>query len=401
MRALLTAVLIAASLTVFFYPAQATTRTVAVPLTIDATGARDVTSELNAFLASVPNDSTVIFPAGRRHRIEGTLSLDGRRDLIIDGQGSTFFATTEGDRNRAQWEVQLSSRITLRAVKVVGANENAGVDGVFDVDREAQHAFDIQGSDHVTLDNVEAQDTYGDFVYVDKHAGVPATFITVQNSRFSGSGRQGIAVSSGEDVLITGNTIGDVRRSMFDFEPYSDRISIRRIHIVDNNIGPARFYFVASGGHAAPVEDIEIRGNHLTGMLPSVVIEGHPEMPRRRITIADNTTDMGTNRPVFSFTWVEGATVTGNTVPFASEKDGYTPTAVKVRTSCQIVIERNNFNDANLLDTDGYRCTVTSPPPSTTTTVAPPTTTTTVPPSTTTTRPTPSARAKVSKPSTK
>lgn len=371
----------------FFTSAQATARTVAVPLTIDATGRRDVTGALNAFLASVPNDSTVLFPANARYRIDGSLLLENRRNLVIDGRGSTFFAVTEGVRNRSQWKVQLSSGITLRSMTVIGAHENAGVDGVFDVEREAQHAYSLQGSDHITLDNVEGRNTYGDFVYIDKHAGVPATFITVKNSRFSGAGRQGIAVSSGEDVLITGNTIGDVRRSMFDFEPYSDRISIRRIRIVGNNIGPARFYFVASGGHPAPVEDIEIRGNRLTGMLPSVVIEGHPEMPRRRITVADNTTDMGTNRPVFSFTWVDEATVTGNTVSFMSAKDGYVPTAVKLRTSCRILIENNNFNGANLTDSDSFRCAaVSEPPPSTTTTtMAPPTTTTTVPPTTTTT----------------
>ena len=76
-------------------PAGAET-VVAIPASIDATGARDVTQELNTVIATAPAGATVRFPAGGRFRVDGIVFVSGRHDVTIDGQGSTLVAPTDG-----------------------------------------------------------------------------------------------------------------------------------------------------------------------------------------------------------------------------------------------------------------------------------------------------------------
>ena len=93
--------------------------TLTPPATIDATGTRDVTAELQSFLNKVPHHATITFPAGARYRIEGTLKMRSRNDITINGNGATFFATQESDgtvnpRIRSQWDFQNMSNLLSR-----------------------------------------------------------------------------------------------------------------------------------------------------------------------------------------------------------------------------------------------------------------------------------------------
>src|SRR4029453_9571110 len=63
-------------------------RTYRVGPDIDPTGTRDVTDALLAFFRRVPDGSRVLFPVRSRYRIEGTVELDGRSRLLVDGAGS-------------------------------------------------------------------------------------------------------------------------------------------------------------------------------------------------------------------------------------------------------------------------------------------------------------------------
>jgi len=54
------------------------------PTGIDQTGVSDVTEELRAFFETVPDGSTVRFPADASYRVEGTLLFPDRHDFTID-----------------------------------------------------------------------------------------------------------------------------------------------------------------------------------------------------------------------------------------------------------------------------------------------------------------------------
>ncbi|MEO5837387.1 MAG: hypothetical protein ABIQ73_15685 [Acidimicrobiales bacterium] len=150
-------------------PSAGASSSVVAPSTIDSTGAADVTDKLLAFIAGVPDGSTISFPANARYRIEGSLIIEGRRDLTFEGNNAEFFATTEADRNRRHWWIRNSDGITIRDIAVRGANPNAGVgDAAYRSDREAQQGFDFAGTSNTLVERVTVTDVYGDFVYFDQ-----------------------------------------------------------------------------------------------------------------------------------------------------------------------------------------------------------------------------------------
>ena len=120
--------------------------------TVDATGVTDVSDQMAAFIASVPNGSTISLVTNGRYRMEKTLLIDHRRDLTIEGNGATFLLTTPGDTNRSNVRLHYSSGITVRNLKVVGSNPMAGAkDRVYHAERGGQHGFDLESSSNVKL----------------------------------------------------------------------------------------------------------------------------------------------------------------------------------------------------------------------------------------------------------
>src|SRR5438067_6812087 len=192
-------------------PAHATT--IAAPSTINSTGGTDVTAALLSFFAQVPDGSTITFPAGARYRVEGTLALENRNNFTFEGNGAQFFATTQGDRSRSMWRVDFGSNIHFHNVVVKGVNPHAGANPyAYVATLEAQHGFDLEGTNGVVLDHVTVTDTYGDFVNMDKQQLIWTRNVTVQNSTFRRSGRKGISLTGVSDVVIQANLITDVAR---------------------------------------------------------------------------------------------------------------------------------------------------------------------------------------------
>src|SRR5262249_26699464 len=120
-----------------FRNANATPFTYTAPTSIDNKGVTDVTAKLMAFIAGVPDGSTITFPAASRYRIESIIIVTNRKNLTIDGNGAQFFALTDGasmppvgpndvklhwPRNRAHWLIVGGSGITLRNLTIKGAN---------------------------------------------------------------------------------------------------------------------------------------------------------------------------------------------------------------------------------------------------------------------------------------
>lgn len=334
-----------------------------VPRSIDANGKKDVTDDLLAYFASVPDGSTITFPDAARYRIEGTLYMFGRTDLTFDGNGATFFATTDGTgiappdhpsagwvpsnnwpRHRAQWIVDRSERVTFRNLTITGANPNAGPwNGAYVSELEAQHGIEMAGSSGL-IDNVSISDTYGDLVSVTRWAHD----VTVQGSTLVRSGRQGVTVDGGVDVVIRGNTVADTGRSIFDLEPPTAKREVRRVLIEDNDVGRANGIFVAALGKGV-VDDVMVRGNRLTGQELTTQVRDGQKNPdgtqtswRHNWAFVDNVSDraFGSPQAMLRFWRVNGITVTGNRAPIALTQSRK---AVETWKSCDIVAEPNDW----------------------------------------------------------
>jgi hypothetical protein len=331
------------------------------PVGIDSSGVRDVTSQLNAFFASVPDGATIQFPAGAKFRSEGTLELVGRHSLTIDGNGALIFATTDGatgatDRpsarrraksqgGRSHWAFIGGRAIIVRNVHVRGANARGGTElEAYRQNMDAQNGFDILGAVGVELDRVRVTHVYGDFVYLgaDRSTKRWSDSIFIHDSHFERNGRQGIGIAAARNVLIERNYIGHVRRSALDFEPLSVEGGAVDVIVRANTFGPGRLLFIASRGRGERVRNISILGNRLIGQSMSVVIEPPPGVRRGPIRIIRNTSDATHSGPtaLMRFTRVDGLEVRGNSNPLAATR---ARTGIEVVESCAVIVSGNEF----------------------------------------------------------
>lgn len=354
------------ALAMLYSPAANAASTVyRVPRRIDATGSRDVTSRLNRFLARVPDGSTIVFRADGRYRVEGTLYLKDRRDLTIDGNGARFFARTDGataspapapldrlwPRHRVHWYFYGGGGIVLRDLVIDGANRDAGAhNGAYVPSLEAQHGVEFAHVDGATLHDCKITDTYGDLVSVTRQSNA----VVVRDCHLERSGRQGITVDDGTNVVIKRNYLAETGRSAIDLEPATDRWAVRGVRIARNTIGAANGVFVAAYGRGSNVEDIDIVANNLVDE-PLMVLVSAPEGHRRRgFRVIDNVSARryGGPQAPLRFTRVDGVEIRGNYQEIAPERfsEGrlvHAGISVGLHETCDVTIESNVFPGAD------------------------------------------------------
>lgn len=312
------------------------------PSSIDSTGATDVSAAFAAFLASVPNGGTIELARNGKYRMEKTLFVDNRKDLTFSGRNATFFSTTRGDRVRANIRVRGGENIVFRDIRVIGANPDAGKDGTFVLELEAQHAFDALGVKGFSLVNVFASDLYGDFVHLSHYAGKWTDGVIIRNSRFTRSGRQAVALVAVRNVVIENNLFTSMRRATFDFEPGGAIAGVDNVTIRNNDIGGGRLNFIAAAGDG-PVNNVTIENNVLTNQALQVFMIDKLGGRRSNWKVVGNTSNMTINNPhkaAMRFWNVDGLEVRGNTQAFTANRGMY---GSIVDNSCKLALDGNNF----------------------------------------------------------
>jgi parallel beta-helix repeat protein len=345
-RALLITLLLAALPLAAGSPARAAT--VAVPSSIDATGGADVTDALNAFIAKTPDGSTIAFPTGARYRVEGTLELVDRHNLIFDGHGARIVATSEGTRTRANWRIKGGGAITMQDLTIQGPNAQGGTSlEAGSALLEAQHAFTVLGVDGLTIQRVAVSQIHGDFVNLADNNGPWTKNVMIRGCTFQRNGRQGISITAAENVVIEQNRISEVRRAIIDIEPNSAQGGALNVRIADNDIGPARLLFLASGGKPGRVEDISVIGNRFTNQIMRILVKPPAGSRRARFSIINNVRI--DNEPIsqvpMTFHNTDGVVVRGNRQAF---KSGREPVyGVRMVNSCNAVVRGNDFEGSS------------------------------------------------------
>jgi len=312
---------------------------------VDSSGGSDVSGGMARFLAGVPDGSTIELRAGGRYRMEQTLVISRRRNLTIRGNGATFVATTRGDMMRASVRIMDSAGITIRDLKVVGANPMAGAkDRTYRPEWGGQHGFDVNSSTAVSLLGVTVTDTYGDFVYLGQRDGGSHTDgVLIQGSTFARSGRQGITFTAARNVVVETSTITEPKRSMFDFEPGLDAgKSVDHVTIRNNRASKGPLLFVAAEGHG-PVNQVTIQGNQLTGMTLNIEMEDRDGGVRRDWKVIGNTGDLLSGNPhgaSMRFVRIVGLEVRGNHQAMKPDRN---MVGVGVTNSCNLAVSGNTF----------------------------------------------------------
>lgn len=312
---------------------------------IDATGASDMTGALQALIDRTPDGGVVRLQAGGTYRVEGTLVVEERRRLTIEGNGALIFATTPGDGSRSHLRIIGGSQLVVRGLAIRGANPHAGTDGAAYVpELEAQHGIRIEGATDVELDRVRVSDVHGDFVYLGKHLEDDrwTERVWIHDSVFARSGRQGISVTGGRDIVIEHNTISDVRMATIDLEPHPS-FGAENIHIIENRFGPVRLIsFAATGG--GRVDNVVVARNTLRGQALRIIARPPAGTRRQRYWIVDNTSDTPANRTPLRFADIDGIVVTGNRQSVAGAGEAL----VELINTCGVSIGGNDMTPGTL-----------------------------------------------------
>ena len=130
--------------------------------TADKTGGSDVTDELQRFIDNSPSGSVICLASGGKYKVNGTLHLNGRRGLTIDGLDATIFQTSRSTTRI--WLLDGDTRnIKLRNMTIKGANPNPGFwVGAY----EHNHGIEIQGALDVDLSHLRIVNVGGDGLYL-------------------------------------------------------------------------------------------------------------------------------------------------------------------------------------------------------------------------------------------
>lgn len=326
-----------------------------VPADIPADLSQDVTPQLQAFIDSVPDHSVIEFPENAEYRIDGTISILGRHGLTFEGNGALFRTddkVEEGERleirNRAHWRLDKgSSHIVLRDIHVHGPNPDGGTGTAgWDAAREAQHAFDIDASSHVTLDNVSGAYVFGDGAYL------RSNHVVVRNSKFHHVGRQGIAIAKANDVLVENNDIRQVRRGAINIEQYGKDWASDNIRILNNTTGASRLLWMPISGSGV-AGSILVAGNVMEAATGIPVIYNKARASGRRgpFVVVDNHFMIGGSKlPAFDLTGIDGMLFAGNSGIASQPKR--TMTAVSAHDTKGAIITANvwqgKFKDVDL-----------------------------------------------------
>jgi len=238
-----------------------------VPKKIRSNCSVAVDRQITSWLASVPDGNTAQFAAGGCYGQDGTITLSGRKDLVIDGQNSTFRALTTGDSHRANWRFVNGERLTVQNMTVRGSDPT----GEYRAGFEWQHGYSVEGVQGMTLSKVTASDTWGDGVDIWHGAASPACGddassardVLISDAVLERNGRQGVAIVDGERVTVQGSTIGPVAWSSVDIETDDDCEIARHINLVGNSFGANRYGVIANVGFGGDpqVGDVTVTDN--------------------------------------------------------------------------------------------------------------------------------------------
>ncbi len=213
-----------------------------------------------------------------------------------------------------------------------GGTFNSGLQGASGISLQGTSA-DIGG---VTITNVG-----GDCVYFGQGQTSAETRSsgTVHDSTCTGTGRNGIAIVAGDNVLVQHVSLTAIGYDVFDVEPNAgENFGANGVTFDSNTIGTfgMNVYSVVESG---PISNQSFTNNQVVGRGLKVDV-GDPNGAGFRpqaVTISGNSSDTPQAPSPINIDNVDGLTITGNTVPMTSGA------MAAVTGSCGVTISGNSF----------------------------------------------------------
>jgi hypothetical protein len=270
------------------------------------------------FLATVPDGSIIRFRRDGVYRMDHGLRLLNRHRLVLDGNGATLSsnprtAATEHDSLIAMWGG--NTDITIRNFHFEG---NSTTPGVYQrAVKEGVHAVLIQG-DRIEVHDVTVRGMYGDAFLIHESGTSTgwSTDVWIHDSRVYSTGRNGVTIIAGQDVVVERVAFDKSGYTTFDIEPNDSSQGARRITFRNNTAGTwTNTFFSGEGAEDSEVDGVTVTGNTVTDASIKTAIRLSTR--RRNITITDNTSLVTARGPVLLLSHIDGLTISGNTQPLS------------------------------------------------------------------------------------
>jgi hypothetical protein len=290
---------------------------------IDApTDGRDVTKRILRQIAHAPDGSCIHFPRGR-YRCEGSLLIEGRSHLSLHGPAS-IYSTRKGpldrqgmSQRRHVWFVGCNN---IRVMDLHVRSTNTKPDqregfGAYLAEYEFEHGFAFHECVGVRLERCSTHGTWGDGLYLGNHQ--PTRDVYVDGLRIAYNGRQGVALSNAENVLLENVTIKNTRRAAFDLEPATPKWHVRDVEIRNCFAHGYHFTFAAMG--RGDVSRIHLHHNVDQSLGGFVLCEASDGTRRSDWVIEDNTRlyTFGSPQAPLRFVNVDNVKILRNQIPIS------------------------------------------------------------------------------------
>jgi hypothetical protein len=190
---------------------------VSPPASINTTCSSDATAALNAWLSSLPPNTTAQLGAGACYLVSGTgVELTGLRNITLVGNNARFHQTSYAGRNEVQPILRLTddTGVEVEHLNIVGPGSSGGTDG-----SEGDYGVILAGNRGVLFTHDTITGVMGDFmtIWSDTHGNLNYG-VTLSGNTMTGSGYHGITVEGVVGLLVDDNTISDVGNGGVDLE---------------------------------------------------------------------------------------------------------------------------------------------------------------------------------------
>ena len=286
-----------------------TTTSTTVPGTCDINPADGQAAITNA-VKSCADGSTVRFPAGRTYHQSDEINVVGRKNLVIDGNGSTFISSAPNDawasiyQAAPNWQIVEGTNVTLKNMTIRG-NLPKGPRGILPGNQYNAGVM-IYGGNGINVTDVSVYSVFGEFVVSNPSGfyygggaleGQVPTNVRISRLRGESAARQCVSATAAQGFWLEDSNLSDCYQNGVDLEPDVAGEIVRDAHILRNTI--SGYYFsaitVPTAYQAGDVNGVEIRGNKTTSTsdtcYPAVLIGGVQDNtnPIYNVVVADNT----------------------------------------------------------------------------------------------------------------
>jgi len=250
-----------------------------VPASIASDCSVEVTAQLNAWIAQVPDGTatsptTIDFAPSGCYWVDHTVAIGGvnatgtapagRHYLYVEGNGATLQAKNLAPPGVGRDELRITTgdNITVHNLNAVGVNTVAQYNGSYEHDGN----FGISGTTNVTLDDVHGYGAYGDFVDTGPQEFSWPTVETVSNFTLKNSsadvtGRHGVTCTDCNGFTVDHNTFDNIGYDVMDVEVEDASWSAHHVRFTNNTIGHVHLIVFANAGQSHDIGDVTVSGN--------------------------------------------------------------------------------------------------------------------------------------------